>query len=257
MNRFLFLSFFSLCSHLKAAELDSYRERFEQELTELTEKKTKAIHEWERWYVQSLLELKNSYRALGKLDPILAIDEESTRFLESRNLPDPFSSFERLSALQTEARTRLNRLAAIEKAETKRIVTRYDLVLQELEKMLTRSNRIEEALQVRQERTSLPDRYPALKEPDPETAITPKPPERNPGQRFQIISARYGGREKYRDVTEKVREAVKDDSLTIRSSNALAGDPAPGVVKNLEVTYRHQGQEKTISVREGEVLTLP
>ena len=41
-----------------------------------------------------------------------------------------------------------------------------------------------------------------------------------------------------KDVTEVLTAAVKDDKLTITVGNALFGDPAPGVSKNLHVEFR-------------------
>ncbi len=60
------------------------------------------------------------------------------------------------------------------------------------------------------------------------------------------------------DVTAKVKEAVQGDRLTITASNeALGGDPAFGIGKQLRVEYTVAGKACTATVNEGEDLSLP
>jgi HEAT repeat protein len=75
-----------------------------------------------------------------------------------------------------------------------------------------------------------------------------------------IQSATYGavdGSQKA-DVTEKVRQMVKEGNLALdASSAAFGGDPAQGKVKQLRVEYTLDGKAKTLVVGEGQHATLP
>jgi len=68
----------------------------------------------------------------------------------------------------------------------------------------------------------------------PDLPEGPKPP------KLEIIKASYGeiSGGAVLDVTEKVRELVRDGALAIEVSNAHFSDPAPGRPKQLEVEYR-------------------
>ena len=70
-----------------------------------------------------------------------------------------------------------------------------------------------------------------------------------------IKKAEYGVGDRRVDVTEQVIAAVRSGS-PIEASNRLAGDPAPGVVKELRIVYAQGGQEHTVIVPEGEQLSL-
>lgn len=67
---------------------------------------------------------------------------------------------------------------------------------------------------------------------------------------LDIQKATYGGY----DVTEIVKLKVKNNQLTLRAANTIFGDPAPGVVKYLEIFYNN-GQH--IKVRENGFVKLP
>ena len=58
------------------------------------------------------------------------------------------------------------------------------------------------------------------------------------------------------DVTDKVKEMVKDDRLSVEASNDNFGDPADGVVKKLKVDYTVGGVARSRTVNEGETLTV-
>jgi hypothetical protein len=81
----------------------------------------------------------------------------------------------------------------------------------------------------------------------------------------QIIRAIYGVLKdlppltsKTADVTQRVAAQVKGGAVAVRADTALAGtDPAPNVVKELVVDYRHRGAMKTVRVAEGGLLELP
>lgn len=83
------------------------------------------------------------------------------------------------------------------------------------------------------------------------------PPPAEAPKVLTIKKARYGAGDKWADVTDKLAAAVSNNALSATASNAMAGaDPAPGVVKQLEITYTVGGEEKTAVVPENETLQL-
>ena len=84
--------------------------------------------------------------------------------------------------------------------------------------------------------------------------------ERPKASTLQIRRAIYGvlnDPSKTVDVTERLRSMVQEGRLIVEASNRLAGDPAPFIVKQLRVDYTINGEERTVIVREGEVLQIP
>jgi len=74
---------------------------------------------------------------------------------------------------------------------------------------------------------------------------------------LHIISAKYGARGKWIDVTAPLKKRVKDGVLVVRASNDLAGDPIDGIKKELKVEYQLGGTAYSTTVREGAVLRIP
>lgn len=75
--------------------------------------------------------------------------------------------------------------------------------------------------------------------------------------RIEIKSARYEAPDgRGTDVTEIVREMVKEGTYEIPASNGLFGDPVYNVVKQLKVVYTIEGKEATQTVPENAVLEL-
>jgi hypothetical protein len=61
----------------------------------------------------------------------------------------------------------------------------------------------------------------------------------------------------FKNVTDIAQKMVKNNSLTITSSNSLAGDPHKQVHKNLVIKYRFgSGESKTITVPEHKTVTI-
>ena len=58
------------------------------------------------------------------------------------------------------------------------------------------------------------------------------------------------------DVTKKVAEMVKDDTLSVAATNENFTDPVEGTVKKLQVDYTFDGKDKSKTVNEGETLTI-
>jgi len=59
------------------------------------------------------------------------------------------------------------------------------------------------------------------------------------------------------EVTQQLRAMVKENTLSVRATNALAGDPALNVVKQMRVEYTLEGTPLTKTVEENELLQLP
>ena len=70
---------------------------------------------------------------------------------------------------------------------------------------------------------------------------------------MKILNATYGGK----DVTSILQSKVNGEVLNIAASNAIAGDPKPGVYKKLIVEYEVNGQKFTAEAGEGSVLSIP
>jgi len=79
--------------------------------------------------------------------------------------------------------------------------------------------------------------------------------------KVEIIKAEYGEGTKFKDVTEVLRQHVRDFPLIILRSpsyNAsFGGDPSPGIVKQLKVRYRINGREGEASFNENATILLP
>ncbi len=58
------------------------------------------------------------------------------------------------------------------------------------------------------------------------------------------------------DVTEKFKNAVQDNSLSITASNGNFGDPAFGVVKSLQVQYRLGEESKSAEIAENQTFEV-
>ena len=91
-----------------------------------------------------------------------------------------------------------------------------------------------------------------------EAATTPRRPT---GLKLEIVRAEYGVLSARLpdavDVTEELRRAVRDNRLSIRATNDIAGDPAPNIVKQLWVQYAVGDQVFAKTVGEGDLLEIP
>lgn len=73
-----------------------------------------------------------------------------------------------------------------------------------------------------------------------------------------ILDAHYGSETSWSDVTALLQGALVDGLLTVTASNAaMGGDSAPGQTKRLSMRYLTSRGERTVSVAEGQSLTLP
>ena len=76
-------------------------------------------------------------------------------------------------------------------------------------------------------------------------------------EELKIISAKYGAKDQWLNVTKKLRNKVNENQLSLYSSNNIAGDPLFGYPKQLEVEYTLNGIKKNARVREGMKLEIP
>jgi|SRR5712664_208213 len=75
---------------------------------------------------------------------------------------------------------------------------------------------------------------------------------------FRIVTAYYGVQGRTLNVTDLLRNRVRDGMLNLVVTNsAMGGDPAAGSDKILIVVYRVQGNETATAVREGNTLSIP
>ena len=72
-----------------------------------------------------------------------------------------------------------------------------------------------------------------------------------------IHRATYGRDDKQFNVTDALRELIRENRLEVVSGNQLKGDPLYGQPKFLNVEYSFGGRRHTTTVPEGEMLRLP
>ena len=72
-----------------------------------------------------------------------------------------------------------------------------------------------------------------------------------------ITQATYGAGNRTVDVTSLLQSRVQRDQLDFDVPGTLLGDPAPGLLKELVVSYQWNGQTREARVRDGERLRLP
>lgn len=81
---------------------------------------------------------------------------------------------------------------------------------------------------------------------------------KKPSTKLIIRKAVYGDiPDAVNDVTDDVKNLVKDDSLTVKANSDDFGDPAGGRPKKLQVDYTLNGKDGSKTVAEGETLTVP
>ena len=77
---------------------------------------------------------------------------------------------------------------------------------------------------------------------------------------LEIVKARFGDAQgnRWMDVTEKLRQLSSNGSLRLASAHpgAFGRDPAPNIVKQLEVEYRLGGKSLSVTIAEGKPLSL-
>lgn len=75
---------------------------------------------------------------------------------------------------------------------------------------------------------------------------------------FIIREATYGAQGRWVDVTHRLIARIREDKLSLTVTNEeLGGDPFPGVLKSLQLAYSYSGENYSVSVQEGELLSIP
>jgi hypothetical protein len=75
---------------------------------------------------------------------------------------------------------------------------------------------------------------------------------------LRIDRAIYGRNGQGYDVTRRLRQWVRNNTVDIKVSNDnLGGDPNKGADKLLRVQYTYQGRSQSVVVKEGDRLKLP
>ncbi len=77
------------------------------------------------------------------------------------------------------------------------------------------------------------------------------------GAPLTILQATYGTGARTVDVTSLLQSRVQRDQLDFDVPGSLLGDPAPGLLKEIVVSYQWNGQTREARVRDGEHLRLP
>jgi hypothetical protein len=72
-----------------------------------------------------------------------------------------------------------------------------------------------------------------------------------------IRNAKYGVGSTYKDVTKIVSQLIVNNSLSVRASNQLAGDPVPNIKKELIIKYNFNGKDCEITGAEGSIINIP
>lgn len=75
---------------------------------------------------------------------------------------------------------------------------------------------------------------------------------------LRILRAQYGADFRFFDVTDRLNSLIQGDQLSLRVTNeAMGGDPAPEVHKQLSLTFLFNGQISRTAVDEKDYLNLP
>jgi Domain of unknown function (DUF3395) len=73
-----------------------------------------------------------------------------------------------------------------------------------------------------------------------------------------IVSARYGAKGRFNDVTQLLNGYVHNDTINVVASNQMmGGDPCPRTHKALHITYRYRAKEQHLVVDEDGPVKLP
>lgn len=81
--------------------------------------------------------------------------------------------------------------------------------------------------------------------------------DRNMPGPMTVLKATYGAGDRIVDVTTLVQSRAQGNSLQIDVPGNQLGDPAPGMLKELVVTYQYAGQTREARARDGQRLRAP
>lgn len=78
-----------------------------------------------------------------------------------------------------------------------------------------------------------------------------------PTNRIVVLSAKYKGNRVEKDVKPLIKQYLNQGKSFNAGNGDMGGDPEPGVVKTLYITFTYNGRRYERSYREGEHVTLP
>lgn len=73
---------------------------------------------------------------------------------------------------------------------------------------------------------------------------------------LKIIEAKYGAKDKWKDVTSELNDAIFEGCICVPACNFISGDPIRNVVKHLVVKYELNGEVKEEKIKEGELFVI-
>lgn len=76
-------------------------------------------------------------------------------------------------------------------------------------------------------------------------------------KQLKVLSAIYGTEKKNIDIASELNSLINEDELNVLASNDIAGDPHPGILKEVKIKYIYQGREGEKGFKEGETIKLP
>jgi Domain of unknown function (DUF3395) len=75
---------------------------------------------------------------------------------------------------------------------------------------------------------------------------------------LRILQASYGSAGRQADVSGRLQGMISNQGLRLRVNNdSMGGDPAPNTHKQLSVVYSYHGQQRNVTVDEGQDLQIP
>lgn len=77
-------------------------------------------------------------------------------------------------------------------------------------------------------------------------------------EKLHILEACYGSKpNNIINVTEKLNEKIRNNKLSFKVSNDIAGDPDPGIIKSLDIKYQISDKIIEKTFKENEEVNLP
>lgn len=232
--RWAFLGFVGLL-YAEIPDLERFQEMFAGQMRELETLQTARVERLRSSYLAALLRLEQQSRQSGDLDGLLLIRNEIQRAEESGDLRSDISSHASLAELQRTLERNVQQEQTSHADRVQHLVERARSFSRQAMAEVLRAGDVDAAIAWRDWGDSLVTLLPPVI-PENATRLSPE---------IIIQSARYGGRGRWMDVTEKVQEALDPASgLNIpQITNEWAGrDPAGGVRKSLEVTFQIREQ---------------
>lgn len=260
MKYFLQILFFTCCASLCLGETDlaSFQDRFQEELEKLEADHAQKISRLRGPYLAALMRLEAESRHAGDLEGLIAVRDELVRAEEAEDLLlEGDIAHEGIRRLQAALRQQVEEIDQETSARKDVMIRNVQQYAARMSSEVLRSGDVDGAVAWRDWGRGLQLRL------NPQRQIV-GPEETPPGEvrlspAIKVVRARYGARDRWMDVTEKVREALEEtEGLQIGMvSNEWAGrDPYGGVVKTLQVEFDMAGKRWVYEAQEGHAARL-